>query len=59
MYELELEIPFETDRHADIVLKSLIQDEEPRSASGKSSIESYGWVDIVGDLFYHSFLKFS
>ena len=38
MYTLEVEIPFETKRHAEIALNSVIQDEEPRSGS---SIERY------------------
>ena len=33
MYKLDIEIPFETKRHAEIVLNSVIQDEEPRSGS--------------------------
>jgi tRNA threonylcarbamoyladenosine modification (KEOPS) complex Pcc1 subunit len=33
MYTLEVEIPFETKRHAEIALNSVIQDEEPRSGS--------------------------
>ena len=33
MYKLDIEIPFETNRHAEIVLNSVVQDEEPRSGS--------------------------
>ena len=33
MYKLELEIPFDTERYAEILLNSLIQDEEPRSGT--------------------------
>jgi len=33
MYTFELELPFATERHAEIVLNSVVQDEEPRSGS--------------------------
>merc|ERR1739847_34566 len=33
MFELEVVIPFENSRHANIALNSLIQDREPRSGS--------------------------
>ena len=33
MYTFDLDIPFESARHADIVLNSIVQDEEPRSGS--------------------------
>ena len=38
MYRLDMEIPFETERHAYILLNSLVQDEEPRSGT---SIERF------------------
>merc|ERR1712130_130893 len=34
MHELDLEVPFESARHAEIALNSLVQDKEPRSGSG-------------------------
>ena len=33
MLELDIEIPFETDRHANIALNSVVQDKEPRSGT--------------------------
>ena len=33
MYELAIDVPFETARHADIALNSLVQDVEPRSGT--------------------------
>ena len=33
MYTFELSLPFATERHAEIVLNSVVQDEEPRSGT--------------------------
>ncbi|CAG5082477.1 Oidioi.mRNA.OKI2018_I69.PAR.g10137.t1.cds [Oikopleura dioica] len=33
MYSMNVEIPFETERHAKIALNSVIQDEEPRAGT--------------------------
>ena len=33
MYSMNVEIPFESERHAEIALNSVIQDEEPRAGT--------------------------
>ena len=33
MYSMNVEIPFESERHAKIALNSVIQDEEPRAGT--------------------------
>ena len=33
MYTMNVEIPFESERHAEIALNSVIQDEEPRAGT--------------------------
>ena len=50
MYTFDLDIPFESARHADIVLNSIVQDEEPRSGS---MIERFTFHFVIVRILYY------
>lgn len=50
MYTFELELPFATERHAEIVLNSVVQDEEPRSGSMVERFFSWSKTHFINKL---------
>lgn len=44
MYTMNVEVPFESERHAEIALNSVIQDEEPRAGTHIERLTS--WLKI-------------
>ena len=57
MLELDIEIPFETDRHANIALNSVVQDKEPRSGTliNRFFLRKFFFLNsiILRKFFYH------